>query len=151
MRPRYLIDLIQHCRGNALTLGHERIEQEDIKRGVALLSTDLMSDLGHELRDVLPVSEDVIYAFMGCDRELSFDDINLALMEAKIPDDQHPLVIKLLLWYGFLGVLDDDNEARFIYHVNYDVKALDIYRGRRTPQAKAYQVNPAFWPALAVR
>jgi hypothetical protein len=151
MRPRYLLDLIQHCRGNALTLGHERIEQEDIRRGVSLLSTDLMSDLGHELRDVLPFAEDVIYAFIGCEKEVSSDDINLALMEAKIPDDQHANVVRLLLWYGFLGVLDDENEPRFIYHVNYDVKALDTYRARRTAQAKAYQVNPAFWPALAVK
>src|SRR6185295_17731538 len=103
MRPRFLIDLVNHCRGNALTLGHERMEAEDLRAGVALLSRDLVSELGHEIRDVHAAAEDVIYAFTGSFRELSHDDIALALMEAKVPDGNQERVLQLLLWYGFLG------------------------------------------------
>jgi hypothetical protein len=151
MRPRHLIDLVNYCRGNALTLGHERIEQDDLRAGTALLSRDLVSDLSHEIRDVHPSAEDLLYAFTGYDPNMSQDDVVLALMEAQIPESQHEQVTQLLIWYGFLGVLDDDNDPRFIYQVQYNPKVLATYRNRRTRQAKCFQVNPVFWPALGIK
>jgi hypothetical protein len=38
MRPRSLIDLINHCRSCAVNLRHARIEPEDIRKGLALFS-----------------------------------------------------------------------------------------------------------------
>jgi hypothetical protein len=35
MRPRYLIDIISHCRGFAANLRHNRIELDDVKKGIA--------------------------------------------------------------------------------------------------------------------
>ena len=151
MRPRFLIDLVNHCRGNALTLGRDRMDQDDVRAGVILLSRDLVSELSHEIRDVHPASEDVIYAFTGCERDLSQEDITLALMEAKVSEEHQERLVQLLLWYGFLGILDDDNEPKFIYQVQYNVRILTTYRQRRTAKAKCFQVNPAFWPALNVR
>lgn len=151
MRPRHLIDLVNYCRGNALTLGHERMEQDDLRAGTALLSRDLVTDLGHEIRDVNPTAEDLLYAFTGYERDMSHDDVALALMEAKVPEAQQEQIVQLLVWYGFLGVLDDDNEPRFIYQVQYNPKVLGTYRNRRTTQAKCFQINPVFWPALGIK
>jgi hypothetical protein len=151
MRPRYLIDLINHCRGNALTLGRDRIEQDDLRAGVTLMSRDLVSELSHEIRDVHPASEDVVYAFTGCEKDMSQEDISLAFMEAKVAEDQQERLLQLLLWYGFLGILDDENEPKFIYQVQYNARVLTTYRQRRTSKAKCFQINPAFWPALNVR
>ena len=150
MRPRYLIDLINHCRGTAITLGHERIEADDIDKGLAIFSSDLISDLSHEIRDVFPNGEDVLYAFIGCERELSDDELRLFLMEAKIHDDDEEHLIKLLLWYGFIGCLDEHGEPKFIHNVAYNPKLLQAYKRKCAPHAKSYVVNPAFWSALGI-
>ena len=41
MRPRYLLLLINHCRGYTVNYGHGRIEEADIKRGLEAYSSDL--------------------------------------------------------------------------------------------------------------
>lgn len=151
MRPRYLIDLINHCRGMAITLGHEKIESDDIDKGMNIFSADLIADLSHEIRDVYPAGEDMLYAFIGMEYELSDDELRIALMEAKVPDVDAEHLIKLLLWYGFLGCLDDQGEPKFIHDVAYNPKLLEAYRKRRPSQAKSFVISPAFWPALGIK
>lgn len=150
MRPRYLIDLINHCRGNAITMSRQRIEAEDILRGLSIFSSDLISDLSHEIRDVYPGGEDLLYAFIGCTSEISDDELRLALMEATVPEADHNRVIDLLLWYGFLGCIDGQGEAKFIHEVSYNPKLLAALLRRRSSHVKSYAINAAFWPALGV-
>lgn len=151
MRPRYLIDLINHCRGIAITLGHEKIEQSDIEKGLAVFSADLLSDLSHEVRDVYPNVEDVLYAFIGCSSELSEDELRLALMEHRVAEEEAPGLIELLLWYGFIGCLNDDGDPRFIHDVGYNPRILGAHVKHKSASMKAYAVNPAFWPALDIK
>ena len=150
MRPRYLIDLINHCRGVAITLGHEKIDQDDIQKGLGIFSSDLIADLSHEVRDVFPNGEDVVYAFIGVDKEVSDDELRLRLMEADVEDADTDRLIDILLWYGFIGCLDEDGEHRFIYDVNYNPRLLKALLTNKSPQVKTYCINPAFWPALSV-
>jgi hypothetical protein len=42
MRPRFLLNLISHCRGFAVNFDHEKIEAEDIRKGLDAFSTDLI-------------------------------------------------------------------------------------------------------------
>ena len=44
MRPRSLLDLIGHCKGYALNLGHNKIEKEDIEKGCNAFSNDLLAE-----------------------------------------------------------------------------------------------------------
>jgi len=151
MRPRYSIDLINHCRGSAVTLRHDRIEQSDIQKGMQVFSADLLADLSHEVRDVYPRSDDVLYAFIGKNQELSSDEVQLALMEQGIPDGEIERLIDLLLWYGFLGCLTEAGEIRFIHDVTYNPKLLKAHIKNRSAQAKSYSINPGFWPVLGIR
>ena len=54
MRPRCLIDILKYCRSYAVNLGHTRIEVTDIQKGLHAYSCDLATDLGLEIRDILP-------------------------------------------------------------------------------------------------
>ena len=54
MRPRFLLNLLSHCRGYAINLGHDKIQADDIRRGLDAFSTDLIYDIDLEIRDVLP-------------------------------------------------------------------------------------------------
>lgn len=151
MRPRYLIDLINHCRGMAITLGRERIDVDDIDKGMSIFSSDLIADLSHEIRDVYPQGEDILYSFIGLDHELSDDELRVALKDAEVPDCDEDHLIKILLWYGFLGCLDDSGEPKFIHDVAYNPKLLDAYKNRRARHAKSFVISPAFWPALGIK
>ena len=58
MRPRFLLNLLSHCRGYAINLGHDKIQADDIRRGLDAFSTDLIYDIDLEIRDVLPFAEE---------------------------------------------------------------------------------------------
>ena len=64
MRPRALIDLANHCRGFAVNLEHSKIQEGDIRKGLQAFSSDLVVEIGYEIRDVLPEAENVLYIFI---------------------------------------------------------------------------------------
>ncbi len=120
MRPRFLLNLLSHCRGFAVNLGHDKIEADDIHRGLDAFSTDLIYDIDLEIRDVLPFAEDVLYSFFGQSVRLTEHDINLLLGKFNIEERQK--LFDILLWYGVLGVICEDGDVAFIYSINYDMK-----------------------------
>lgn len=113
--PRYLIDLLNHCKGFAVNLKHDKIQKEDIIKGLVNYSTDLVSDICLEIRDVYPKAENVLYAFISSKKELKEIEVKSLFLDAGINDDQAQNVIEILLWYGFLGVLHKDHENTYIY------------------------------------
>jgi len=150
MRPRFLLNIISHCRGFAVNLEHEMIQVEDIRRGTSAYSTDLIYDIDLEIRDILPFAQDVLYNFIGCASHLSFKEIGTILDEAKFDEEQKGKLFDILLWYGVCGVARDDGEAAYIYHVNYDVRRLKSLIDRIAPDAKRIVINPAFWAGLEI-
>jgi hypothetical protein len=150
MRPRFLLNAISHCRGFAVNLEHERIEVDDIDRGVSAYTTDLIYDIDLEIRDVLPFAEDVLYNFMGSAAVLAMDDIDRVLTDAGFDETQRASLIDIFLWYGVIGVMRDDGDAAYIYDVNYDVRRLKILIDRIESTAKRIIINPAFWSGLEI-
>src|SRR3546814_18415716 len=92
MRPRYLLDLLKHARGRALTLRHEKITDDDIDQAVSFFSTDVVQDTNLELRDVFPAHDGILYAFIGAKSLLSYDDARLCLMLFLVEEDLVPRV-----------------------------------------------------------
>ena len=148
MRPRWLIDLVSHCRAHAINLRHDRIEMKDIVAGFHSYSTDILTDLGYEIRDVVDNSEDLLYAFLGVSPILNKLDFEIVLAQEGFVDGIEEIV-NILLWYGFLGIGMRGEEARYIPSVNYDMKRMKALV-RRLSDDIHYHVNPAFWPALEI-
>lgn len=146
MRPRYLLRLINHCKGIATNFQRGRIDEDDILAGESVYSTDVVTDIDLEIRDVLPSAADVLYSFIGESREMPKSKID-KLIEAKVPKSARAAVSALLLWHGVLGYKRPSHEATFIYDVNYDIKrmlgAIDKLGGD-----PIFVVNPAFWLGL---
>jgi hypothetical protein len=149
MRPRFLLNLINHCKSNAVNFGHSRIEQGDIEKGLAAYSTDLIYDIGYEIRDVLPDAEDILYHFLGSPSEIRATDL-VAALQGKHGPELTEKTIEILIWYGVLGVVRSGGEIAYIYSVNYDVKRLYVMRDRMVEQERRYHINPAFWVGLEV-
>ena len=150
MRPRYLLDLLKYARGRALTLHHDRILEEDIDKAVEFFSTDVVEDTNLELRDVFPTHDGLLYAFIGARSTLAKNELDLILVSFNVEDALVGKIVTLLLWYGFLGVLDEDREPQFIYNRGYNNKLFEAYVNARLAQGALFAINAAFWDGLDI-
>ena len=150
MRPRCLIDLIEHCRGHAVNLRQEKIGANNIGAGLVTYSSDLLTDIGYEIQDVRPDADDILYAFVGERKTMGAKEYENILLESGIPDNDINVITDILLWYGFLGIMVAGEEPRYIYSVNYDIRRLKTIKTKLGRKSVQYIVNPAFWDALEV-
>ena len=151
MRPRNLIDLVHLCRSHAVNLGKERIEVDDIRRGEEAYSTELVSNISYEIRDVFPDGEDVLYQLLESPCQLT-EEQTIAILEATgLSRERGDELLELFLWYGVFGVIRDGGEIAYIYSVNYDIKRLRALSRGIAAGAAVFYVNPAFWAGLEVK
>lgn len=149
MRPRFFINLFNHCKSNAVNSAHKRIEHIDIEKGLSAYSTDLIYDIGFEIRDVLPDAEDVLYEFLGRSSEIRASDLLMAL-EQKHDAGTTQKIVDILIWYGVLGVVRASGEVAYIHTVNYDDKRLRAMLEGLNVSERRYHINPAFWAGLEI-
>lgn len=148
MRPRFLLNLLNHCKSFAINLNHELIDESDIEKGFAAYSSDLLRDIGYELRDVASESENVLYSFIGCSSSLSELEA-IDLIKQSVGDEQvSNKVFNLLLWYGFLGLKINSEEPKYIYDFGYNKTLMDGVKNKSV-NCLVF-INQAFWPALMI-
>lgn len=150
MRPRHLLKLVGYCKSFAVNLDHEKIEAEDITKGLRSYSNDLVLEADRELADVEPSARELLYEFVGEPSELSEEDLHLLLRIHGTSDEKLQDVTDFLLYLGFLGVRVGCDEPRYIYDFGYDLGILRAMH-RKNKERSLFVLNPAFWPALEVR
>ncbi len=150
MRPRNVLKIFSHARGFAANLGHAKITETDLEKGLRAYSQDLLIELGHELTDVFPDAHFLLYHFTDSPSMLMTDQLEALLGRAGIDPADRPRVAEFLLYYGILGVRLDSERIQYIFDVNYDLKMLQVRAARAGPELR-YVLNPAFGPALNVR
>jgi hypothetical protein len=147
MRPRFLLNLINQCKSFAINLNHDKVQEEDIEKGLIAYSTDLLTDIGYEINDVENKVDDVLYAFIGSSSLLKKSDIFKMLGDFGADKDYFDNIFELLLWYGFIGLVVQE-EPKYIYDFNYSMKLISgVIKNKGDID---YQINPAFWPALMI-
>jgi hypothetical protein len=151
MRPRALLNLFTHCRSNAVNLGHPRIGEEDIRKGLRAYSTDLVYDIGLEIRDIFPEAEDALYVFIESPATLPDPELHDLLANSDLDASKFDDVIELLLWFGVLGVVRAQSEVTYIFNVNYDMHLLNGIAKKLRNKGLVYHINPAFWAALDIK
>lgn len=150
MRPRNLLKVLGYCKGFAVNLDHERIEAEDIRKGLRSYSNDLVIEADRELADVLPSADGLLYQFVGELSEMSSEGLEALLDRHQLGDEERGKAIEFLLYFGFLGIRLGKEDPRYIYDVGYDMKIIDAIL-RKNQKRVQYVLNPAFWSALEVR
>ena len=92
-----------------------------------------------------PEFPDVLYAFIGVRVTLSKKEVEGRLRSAGDFEDDIPRVFELLLWFGFLGIIDREGEERFAYQYQYGVLRMM----KEAPGAEpTFVIHPAFRLAL---
>jgi len=146
MRPRNLIKLVAHCRGFAVGLGHDKIEHEDIEKGLRSYSLDLITDADQELTDILGTDTNLIYHFIGEGETFSRDRLENICGGAGIAADKIGNTIEFLLYYGFIGIQHNAGST-YIFNVNYDMKHLKVLVAKAGTNV-TYVLSPAFHAGL---
>ena len=154
MRPRCLIDLVNACRSHAVNLQKNRIEVEDILVGEEQYSTNLVAEIGLELRDVNPLGEDILYDLLGLEQQVREENLLELMSSRKLEKEETSRLFYLLLWYGILGFVRETDKVAYIYNVNYDMKRLlTLIEQQRKKDGThvLFSVNPAFWKGLEIQ
>ena len=147
MRPRFLLNLINQCKSFAINLNHDRVYEEDIEKGLAAYSTDLLTDIGYEINDVESGSDDILYAFIGSRSVVTKTEIFRILGDFGVEEQYIDNIFDLLLWYGFIGIKVNE-EPKYIYDFHYSMKLMSgIIKNKGNLD---YIINPAFWPGLMI-
>jgi hypothetical protein len=149
MRPRNLLKLFNYCRGAAINFNHERIEESDIEKGLEGYSGDLLYDADHELADMVPEAEGLIYLF---EREKPIqrrEDLEVLMEMRGIAPALYDTVVEFLIYYGMLGVVIDGGEPEYIYDLGYNMNRIKTLLAKSASNARFY-LNPAFWHGLRV-
>jgi hypothetical protein len=148
MRPRFLLNLINQCKASAVNLKHERIDEDDIEKGFATYSIDVLTDVEYEMNDVSPSSGDALYAFIDVPDAITYEEVGSVLARFGVSPERVDDVVNLLLWYGFLGVQVALDDVRYIYDFSYSTRMLRGFLKARPNSV--FSVNPAFSEALAI-
>ncbi|MEX0827401.1 MAG: hypothetical protein WD005_00445, partial [Haliea sp.] len=151
MRPRGLIDLFNHCRSHAVNLGKAKIDANDFAHGEEMFSTDLVHNIGYELRDVFPKAADALYELIESPRRISKADAVGRFSKLGLSEDEINELIRLLLWYGVLGLVREGDTVTYIHNVKYDMKRLQALVGKVEADKLRFEINPAFWRGLEVK
>lgn len=150
MRPRNLLKLFRYSLAYAINMKHQRIEREDITRGLKTYAQDLVIEVDRELTDVFPAAKKLIYEFSEENPEYAPDDLSILIQVTGLDETSAKRVIAFLIYYGVLGIKRVDEEPIYIYDVNYDIEMIDV-RVRKWRDSTKYVVNPALWPALNLK
>ena len=150
MRPRALIELLRFCRSHAVNLQHSRIEVNDIERGEEAYSSELLNNIGFEIRDIFPSGENILYEFIEAQEVMSGEMVKEILTKV-IGENEWEKLFDILLWYGFIGVIREPNDTSYIYSVKYDIRRLKALIVKRGILECRFRINPAFWLALEVK
>jgi hypothetical protein len=147
MRPRNVIKLVGHCRGFAVGLGHEKIEADDLDKGLKSYSLDLITEADQELTDILGEDTNLLYHFIGEGEVFDRAKLEEICTGAGVKAERMEDVIEFLLYYGFLGVRSGGAAPTFVYDVNYDMKLL-LVLVMKAKGNLSYVLNPAFHAGL---
>ena len=96
MRPRNLLKLLGYCRGFAVNLNHQRVEEDDLAKGIAAYSRDLLLEADRELRDVAPDAYKLLYEFVGEGTAFTQDEMSVLLELTLVPRENHDATIRIL-------------------------------------------------------
>ncbi len=154
MRPRNLLNLVNYCKSNAVNMSRTKITLDDVHKAVSQYSADLGNEVGLEIRDVFPLANDILYAFLGAPYRLTLKKIYERFRETLVPEQEYPNLLEILLWFSFLGVverkLEDGGRILYSYSVFYDMKKLRwIAKDYRDDDA-IFAIHPAFWSFLEI-
>jgi hypothetical protein len=118
MRPRYLIRLAETARRRALTLGRNRISEDDYLFALQELGWQVLEDLDRETSDLVPDGAELIFDLLSHRENLSAEKLKYIAMRHVSDEEQVSTLIDVLLWSGAIGIIDNGS-PKYIFDCGY--------------------------------
>jgi len=149
MRPRDFLSFVQRCTEVAVNRRHPRVTEEDILQAERSYSEDMLLQTAFEIEDAYPELADVLYQFQGTNEWLEPLELETTLKSGSGNSlgSNVEKTVDLLLWYGFLGVVDERGDEVYSYSVRHNTQHL---RGLLRLSSAHYSIHPAFRAALRI-
>ncbi len=145
MRPRDIIRFLRKAVEVAVNRGHQRVKADDFTAAENAYSEELLLSINYELGDVSPKYADLVYQFIGCKVAMSVSEANRFISRA-VGDTDRETALQLLIWFGFLGVLNGNNgKPQFAYDIGYNLAKISAMLKMERAQLV---VHPAFRTSL---
>lgn len=148
MRPRNLINLIRHCKSNAINMGRDKINDEDIKKAHEIYSADLADEMSLEVRDIFPQVDSIVYLFLDGQVRMSIDQVRQVLSNLNLSNDEFSNLVEMLVWFGFFGIDHPQKGVSYIYENSYNIKKMEILAGGFCSGKVSFVIHKAFRPFL---
>jgi hypothetical protein len=151
MRPRFLIEIIEYAIATAINRGHDKVLEEDCLDAVREHSYSILNDFAYEIRDVSGASEKVMDSLVGATNYVTKGEVLERFERARIIDTKDgDKLFQYMLWYGVLGVVNQNNVECYIYDFNYNMNRL-VAEAFTQKEEPLYVFNPALHVALKAK
>jgi hypothetical protein len=146
MRPRDLLLFLHRAIEAAINRGQSRITEETIQIAEDRYSNDILRNMQYEISDTNPGMAGVLDAFAGGSSLLSVEDALLALeiLAGLEKEGDAKAGLRLLLWYGFLGVRSNQEDHYAYSYAGEFGRLVDMALGGKG----SLVIHPAFRAAL---
>lgn len=147
MRPRNFLKLFSYCRGFAVNLGKEKIQESDIEKGLHAYSLDLLAEADQELTDIVGEQTNLMHHFIAEGDEYEKSKLISIIQKAGINKKSSNEIFEFLLYYGFFGIKIENKNTKYIYDVGYDMNILKVLL-QKYEENSIIVLNPAFYAGL---
>jgi len=147
MRPRDLLLILQRTIETAINRGHVRADESDMNHAIKSTSDDLVLGIDNEITDSYREFRNILYSFEGADFILNESELRAIFSRANIDNDLHETLIDVLMWFGFLGVLLNDNTERYSYQIKFNTIRMKVLLSEN---GKNFVIHPGFRSALNI-
>jgi hypothetical protein len=146
-----LIAIIEYAIANAINRRHDKVEEDDCIDAVRQHSNSILNDFGYEIRDVSGASEKVLHSLVGATQYVTKSEVLERFEKAKIIDakDSEKL-FQYMLWYGVLGIVNQNNVECYIYDFEYNMNRLQAEVDTQKDEP-LYAFSPALHVALQAK
>lgn len=151
-RPRDILFFVNAAVNVAVNRGHVIVEENDIFEAEKQYSQYALESILVENGVGVSSLESIIYEFVGCNAQLSVDEISDSLIRVQVPKEKIAGVIDHLCGLTFLGVEVGPEDFRFAEDPQEYRKNLVLARklAEKRGGGMRYMINRPFWAFLEI-
>jgi hypothetical protein len=144
LRPRDLISFLRQCVNVAINRGNNKVLEADILQAEKQYSEDQIQGIFDELRDINSDFADIPYGFIGASVHMRRPEVENKMIDIGVPGERLNEAVRLLLWFGFLGIVGLDGEDKYAHMYQYGVSRML----REASDETSFVIHPAFRSVL---
>jgi len=149
-RPRDIIYFFKNAHENAVSRGHSKIEEDDVKTAYENYSSWVFTSMMVENGITIAQLQDFLYELAGLSNIIDKDNLYILMCDSKLPESEEFLdyLIEHLSTLSILGKETSPNEFEFEYA--FDSKKIINAKARKL-NSNRYRIHNSLVPFLCLK